>query len=316
MLQQTQVKTVIPYFQRFMESLPDLNSLAEAEEDVVLSLWSGLGYYSRARNLHRTAKIIMQEFQGEFPKSSQQLENLPGIGRSTAAAILSQAFGLPSAILDGNVKRVLTRYFRISGYPERSDVKNQLWDLANQCMSKTNCADYTQAIMDLGANCCKLRQPNCENCPLQSHCQANSKNEQTLYPEKKPKKIIPLQKQYFIVFSNSQGKIYLEKRPPVGLWGGLWCLPVLDIEKCPLEFTTNNYALTVINQSTLCKFIHKFSHFHLDINAIRLNVEHSNSRLFELPGRWYNLNEFHLLGLATPVSKILSLLEFDIGSKS
>lgn len=196
MLQQTQVQTVIPYFERFMQRFPNISDLALAHEDDVLSLWSGLGYYSRARNLHQTAKIILQHHQGIFPNDYTLLNELPGIGPSTAAAILSQAFNKPAAILDGNVKRVLTRFFRIQGHPEQTQVKKTLWELADSCMPQENCADYTQAIMDLGATCCTTKNPHCPNCPLQKNCLAFKHQEQYLYPTKK------LKNQYLFNISN------------------------------------------------------------------------------------------------------------------
>lgn len=185
MLQQTQVQTVIPYFERFMQQFPNINTLAQANDDEVLSLWSGLGYYSRARNLHQTAKIVVQHHGGVLPDNYQLLKELPGIGPSTAAAIASQAFNQPIAILDGNVKRVLTRFFMIKGYPEQAQVKKTLWELANSCMPNENCANYTQAIMDLGSLCCTPKNPNCHNCPLQNSCLALKYEEQHLYPTKR-----------------------------------------------------------------------------------------------------------------------------------
>lgn len=211
MLQQTQVQTVIPYFERFMDKFPSIDDLGKAHDDEVLALWSGLGYYSRARNLHKTAQIILNEYQGIFPQDLTLLNELPGIGASTAGAILSQAFNMPTAILDANVKRVLTRFFAIKGYPEQTQVKKTLWALANSCMPQEHCADYTQAIMDLGATCCTTKKPNCFNCPLQDNCKALQDKEQHLYPTKKIKKPVPVQQQQFLVLCNAQGDIYLEK---------------------------------------------------------------------------------------------------------
>ncbi len=219
MLQQTQVQTVIPYYNRFMAAFPDVHTLARAQEDEVLALWSGLGYYSRARNLHRTAYIISNEYQGNFPQNLEVLQTLPGIGPSTAAAIASQAFNLPTAILDGNVKRVLTRFFAISGWPERSDIKKKLWQLANACMPQHHCAEYTQAIMDLGALCCTSKKPKCSSCPVQASCEAHAKQEQLLYPNKKIKKAIPLQQQQFLVFMQRERPCLSGKTPTHGIVG-------------------------------------------------------------------------------------------------
>jgi A/G-specific adenine glycosylase len=307
MLQQTQVQTVIPYFKRFMERFPEINDLAKAKEDEVLSLWSGLGYYSRARNLHHTAQLIMKHHQGTFPHELHLLKELPGIGPSTAAAIKSQAFNQHAAILDGNVKRVLTRFFRIKGYPEQAQVKKTLWELAHSCMPQEHCADYTQAIMDLGATCCTLKKPNCSNCPLRADCLAFEHEEQHLYPTKKIKKPIPLHHQQFLVLYNEQGLIYLEKRPPVGLWGGLWCLPSLDKEACPLEFINQNYDLAGISTKHLITFKHRFSHFHLEINAVSIKTQALGRRVTENKGQWFKKEQLNSLGLAQPTYKILCL---------
>ncbi|OJX94599.1 MAG: A/G-specific adenine glycosylase, partial [Legionella sp. 40-6] len=227
MLQQTQVQTVIPYFERFMKVFPDIETLAYAQDDEVLALWSGLGYYSRARNLHKTAQIIVNEFASIFPQTLTQLINLPGIGESTAAAILSQAFNQRTAILDGNVKRVLSRFFMISGSVDQAATKRKLWSLADACMPEIQCADYTQAIMDLGATCCTPKNYNCVSCPVNTSCLAFNHGEQENYPTKKVKKQIPTVQKKFLVLTNHDGKIYLEKNPSTGIWGGLWCLPTV-----------------------------------------------------------------------------------------
>jgi A/G-specific adenine glycosylase len=308
MLQQTQVQTVIPYFERFMQRFPNIQDLAQAAEDDVLSLWSGLGYYSRARNLHHTAQIIESEYRGIFPQDLLLLKQLPGIGASTAAAILSQAFNLPTAILDGNVKRVLTRIFRVNGYPEQAFVKKNLWELADLCMPQEHCADYTQAIMDLGATCCTTKKPNCPNCPLHNNCLALKYEEQHLYPTRKIKKTVPIHQQQLLVLSNSQEQIYLEKRPPTGLWGGLWCLPSLDQDNCPLDFIWNEYDLTGETPQPLIAFKHRFSHFHLEINALSIKTQSRGNKLTEAKGRWFAKKDLSTLGLAQPTSKILALI--------
>ena len=308
MLQQTQVQTVIPYFERFMQRFPSIQDLALASDDEVLSLWSGLGYYSRARNLHKTAQIIANEYQGIFPDQLALVHELPGIGASTAAAILSQAFNQPTAILDGNVKRVLTRFFMISGHPEQAAVKKKLGELAQACMPPEHCADYTQAIMDLGATCCTTKKFNCLNCPLQDNCQAFKHQEQHLYPTKKIKKPVPIQQQQLLVLCNKQGHIYLEKRPPTGLWGGLWCLPSVDEGNCPLDFIRAEYDLAGDMPQPLIAFKHRFSHFLLEINALKIKTQVLGTKLGEAKGQWFAKENLRSLGLATPTSKILSLL--------
>lgn len=308
MLQQTQVQTVIAYFNRFIDRFPSIAQLAYATEDEVLSLWSGLGYYSRARNLHQTAKIIIEQYQGNFPQELSALMDLPGIGPSTAAAILSQAFNFPAAILDGNVKRVLTRFFMIKGLTEQAQVKKTLWDLANSCMPKERCADYTQAIMDLGALCCTSKNPDCTNCPLRNNCLAFENKEQHSYPTKKIKKPVPILEQQLLVLSNDQGLIYLERRPPTGLWGGLWCLPSIDIDDCPLTFIELNYALKGTNPKQLIAFKHRFSHFHLKIDAISIQTQAIMDQIAESSGTWFSKEQLSSIGLAKPTSLILSKL--------
>lgn len=308
MLQQTQVQTVIPYFNRFMAEFPRIDDLAQAHEDKVLSLWSGLGYYSRARNLHHTAKIISAQYAGIMPQDLSVLISMPGIGPSTAAAILSQAYNLPTAILDGNVKRVLTRFFRIAGWPEQAAIKKMLWELANECMHQERCAEYTQAIMDLGATCCTLKKPNCTQCPVQQHCQALKHNELHLYPTKKVKKAIPVHQQQFLVLHNQQKMIYLEKRPPTGLWGGLWCLPSINKECCPLSFIKQQYNLQGEQPTALTSFKHRFSHFHLEIDAIAITTKSLGMQVAETNGQWFTQHNLSSLGLAKPTVLILATL--------
>lgn len=308
MLQQTQVQTVIPYFNRFMEHFPSIEDLAQAGDDHVLSLWSGLGYYSRARNLHKTAQIISNDFAGLMPNDLDTLTAFPGIGPSTAAAILSQAYNLPTAIMDGNVKRVLTRFFRIAGWPEQAAIKKMLWELADKCMPKQRCADYTQAIMDLGATCCTLNKPNCIQCPLQAHCQAFQHEEQLLYPTKKIKKPVPLYQQQFLILRNQNNMIYLEKRPPVGLWGGLWCLPGIDTEVCPLTYIKQHYGVEGETPEPITSLKHRFSHFHLEIDAMLIKTRELRNNLAENNGQWFTQDALTDVGLAKPVSHILQHL--------
>ncbi|HAU1411403.1 TPA: A/G-specific adenine glycosylase [Legionella pneumophila] len=308
MLQQTQVQTVIPYFNRFIEHFPDIFLLANAEEDEVLSLWSGLGYYSRARNLHNTAKIISDQYNGVFPEDLNILVQLPGIGPSTAAAILSQAFNKPAAILDGNVKRVLSRFFLIEGWPEQAQVKKKLWGLASSCMPNERCADYTQAIMDLGATCCTNKNPQCLRCPVKNHCLAFHNKKQHLYPTKKIKKQRPILSQQFLVLHNGQNQVYLEKRPPSGLWGGLWCLPSINNQTCPIEHIQLFYKLQGDSPELITRFKHSFSHFHLEITALSIRIEPMNNFISESRGQWFTKETLPTLGLAKPTTLILSKL--------
>lgn len=304
MLQQTQVQTVVPYFERFMSVFPDLDSLAKAEEDEVLALWSGLGYYSRARNILKTAKIIVETFNGVFPHNLTELCSLPGIGESTAAAIASQAFNLPAAILDGNVKRVLSRYFMVDGIPGQTAVNKKLWNLAKQCMPEIRCADYTQAIMDLGATLCTRTKPSCSLCPLQTRCMANQQQAVSQYPFKKLKKVLPVQHQQFLLL-HKDNEIYLERRAPVGLWGGLWCLPTIDKDIDPISFVRQQYGWECSTSKNLSELKHSFSHFHLHISAVALNIQDLPLRMAEGPGDWFKEGQLERLGLAKPVSKII-----------
>lgn len=312
MLQQTQVQTVIPYFNRFMARFPTVAALAEANEDDVLSLWSGLGYYSRARNIHRTAKLIHDNYTGCFPTELPRLIELPGIGPSTAAAILSQAYNLPTAILDGNVKRVLARFFLVDGPTEQAAVKKRLWELADACMHQERCADYTQAIMDLGATCCTNLKPDCPHCPLKTHCSAYAQGLQHSYPTKKVKKTVPVHQQQLLVLYNEQGLIYLEKRPPTGLWGGLWCLPELAMNLCPQQYILHQYQFIGEKPMPLMAFKHRFSHFHLEINAVRIDTRISSRVIAESNGQWFTRDMLCSLGLAKPTSVILSKLYEEI----
>ena len=305
MLQQTQVKTVIPYFIKFMDRFPDVRSLALAPEDDVLAHWSGLGYYSRARNIHRSAMMIYTELDGEFPSNLEELIKLPGIGPSTAAAIASLAFNKATAILDGNVKRVLSRYFLVAGLPNLAEVNQKLMQLANACMPQERCADYTQAIMDMGATCCRSKNPDCITCPLQTGCGAYINRVVSDYPYKKLKKHIPTKHQQFLLMYNKFNLIYLEKRPPTGLWGGLWCMPSIDMDICPSSYIRNVYRLETSSTQHVMKIKHSFSHYHLHILALSLQCQASGDSVNECPGRWFRTDELSGLGLAKPVSLVL-----------
>jgi A/G-specific adenine glycosylase len=225
MLQQTQVQTVIPYFERFMARFPTVATLATAAIDDVLALWTGLGYYARARNLHRAAQQIMSTHQGVFPADLDALLALPGIGRSTAGAIRSLAFDQPAAILDGNVKRVLARFYAIAGWPGSTATQKALWAASEQLSPTSRCRDFTQAMMDLGATVCLPKQPRCANCPLRNHCQAYANNTIEHYPERRAKAIKPNRSVTWLLLQNSQGELGFEKRPSQGIWGGLYGFP-------------------------------------------------------------------------------------------
>ena len=299
MLQQTQVATVIPYYERFMASFPDVVSLADADVDQVLHHWSGLGYYARARNLHRAAQVIKQEYDGEFPADIEAVEQLPGIGRSTAGAILSLAHDQRHAILDGNVKRVLARHAAVDGWPGRTAVSRRLWELAEARTPHARVAAYNQAMMDLGATVCRRSSPECGHCPVSGDCKALSDNRIDELPGRKPKKAIP-QRQTVMLVQECDGKVLLEQRPPSGLWGGLWSLPeVAALERVLAELdvpATDIHELPVVD--------HAFSHFRLDITPVLLRGITSPS-LNDRPTQWYDLASPAEIGLAAPVRRIL-----------
>lgn len=307
MLQQTQVATVIPYFERFIATYPTVTDLANAELDQVLHLWSGLGYYARARNLHRAARMIRDQCAGEFPQTVAELETLPGVGRSTAGAIASIAFKQRAAILDGNVKRVLTRYRAIAGYPGDASVNKKLWDIAEELTPTERNADYTQAIMDLGATICTRSKPKCGLCPLNADCQAHLQNRVVEFPTRKASKALPVRTTYMLLVRN-QERIFLEKRPSTGIWGGLWSLPELkDVSE--IATWCRRHDMKVLQQKNWSAFRHTFSHYHLDITPIVLDVKPAIRKIMDSANHtWYNVDQPDALGLAAPVKKLLESL--------
>lgn len=242
MLQQTQVSTVIPYYQRFTENFNSINALANAAVDDVLALWTGLGYYARARNLNKAAIIMAQQHHGEMPNNIDDLIALPGIGRSTAGAIMSLAHQQKFAILDGNVKRVLARFFAIEGWPGKKDIENQLWQKAELLLPRQRIANYIQAQMDLGASVCTRSKPKCDLCPLTSGCIAFKQGNPKDYPTSKPNKVIPRRQTHWLIAQNSTGEILLEQRPQQGIWGGLWSFPEVE-DKGDLDYHSRKLNL-------------------------------------------------------------------------
>ena len=304
MLQQTQVSTVLGYFDRFMAALPTVRALAAAPEDEVLHLWTGLGYYTRARNLQKTAQLIMAEHAGEFPADVEALTALPGIGRSTAGAIASLSMGLRAAILDGNVKRVLARYVAHEGYPGEPKVAKQLWDVAERFTPQQRVNHYTQAMMDLGATLCTRSKPSCLLCPLRSGCQAHLLGLEIRYPIPKPRKALPQKRTLMPLLSNSSGDILLYRRPSSGLWGGLWSLPELD-DLQALETLASRHSLQLGERRELAGLTHTFSHFQLAIEPWLIQVASQPASVAEADWLWYNLATPPRLGLAAPVKKLL-----------
>jgi A/G-specific adenine glycosylase len=306
MLQQTQVATVIPYFDRFMQSFPNIIALAQASQDDVLLHWAGLGYYSRARNLHKAAIIIAEKYQGKFPEDYESVLALPGIGPSTAGAILAQALDQRHAILDGNVKRVLARYQAIKGWTGQVQVQKQLWQWAGTYTPEKNVADYTQAIMDLGATVCTRSSAKCDLCPLNEDCQAFKLDQVTAFPGKKPRKIIPVREKRFLIIRNNKGHYLMEKRPPTGIWGGLWSLPELAMDESIDKVIKENWQLSVTNFSDLPVFRHTFSHFHLDITPCEVHVTSAFQAVAD-DARYQWCADLSKLALATPVSSIMQV---------
>jgi A/G-specific adenine glycosylase len=307
MLQQTRVETVIDYFGRFMEALPTLADLAAADEDTVLALWSGLGYYRRARFLHRAARICMDRHGGELPRDFDALAALPGIGRSTAGAILAQAHGLRFPILDGNVKRVLTRLHGIHGHPGQARVEKQLWALAERHTPQQRLADYTQAIMDLGATVCVRSAPRCKVCPLAGACVARREGLTTDLPTPRKKKVIPTRSTCMLVLRDVQGCVLLERRGPTGVWSGLWSLPEADDES-EARRRAERHADCIVSRA-LDPFTHAFSHYRLDIRPLLFEAHKRTQRIEDHDNlRWCEPHRLDTLGLPAPVRKLLQAI--------
>lgn len=311
MLQQTQVSTVIPYYERFMARFPKITDLAAASQDEVLHLWTGLGYYARARNLHNAAKKVVDEFNGEFPTEFDEVVALPGIGRSTAGAILSLSLNQPLAILDGNVKRVLARYYGVAGWPGEKATESLLWQFAEQNTPDLKVADYNQAMMDMGATLCTRSKPNCAECPIAAQCVANEQQNYAAYPGKKPKKAIPVKTAQFVLF-REKNQILMEQRPPAGIWGGLWCF--LEASDHTPEQLAQQKGFSIISQSQLEPFRHTFSHFHLDISATLCDVQSgsaantASNQVQENKQIWFDLANPPKIGLAAATKKLFDQL--------
>ncbi|HEY8094535.1 MAG TPA: A/G-specific adenine glycosylase [Methylobacter sp.] len=303
MLQQTQVATVIPYFNAFTAKFPDIESLADAPIDEVLHLWSGLGYYARARNLHKTAQLIAE--RGRFPDTLDELIALPGIGLSTAGAILSIAFNRSQPILDGNVKRVLTRFKAVSGWPGNSAVNKELWAISAKLTPIARVADYTQAMMDLGATVCTRSKPACGDCPLNARCLSRLADNVSAFPTPKPAKTLPIKQLTLLLLSDADNRILLEKRPPTGIWGGLWSLPEFDSITAAQDWcSTRN--IHIVDQQTLATRRHTFSHYHLDYTPLLVQADNPINFVMEANQTvWYKVEQLNKLGLAAPIKQLL-----------
>lgn len=306
MLQQTQVVTVIDYYQRFMKRFPDVQSLAAAEQDEVLHYWTGLGYYARARNLHKCAQTVVQEFAGEFPDSVEGLESLSGIGRSTAGAIASISMGKHASILDGNVKRVLSRFHAVEGWPGNKKVADEMWLIAERYTPAKRTGEYTQAMMDLGATLCSRSKPQCQVCPLQAQCEAYAQDRVKAFPFSKPKKEKPVRSTRMLMLE-WEDRILLRQQPSSGIWGGLWIFPMMDVDNPMMEHELLSHATQSIYEGEV--FRHTFSHYHLDIHPVHIRLAKPIDAISEAKQLWYNLKQPDSVGLAAPVKKLLESLK-------
>jgi len=300
MLQQTQVSTVIPYFERFMLRFPEVADLASAHLDEVLALWTGLGYYARARNLHKTARMITQDWGGALPSRQADLMTLPGIGRSTAGAIAAICYGEAVAILDGNVKRVIARHFAIPGWPGQSKTTQALWAHAEAQTPSARVADYTQAMMDLGATVCTTKHPRCFACPLETSCLAKKGNRIDEYPGKKPKQAKPKKSTAMLIIRTGRGDIRLVQRPAEGIWGGLYSFP-----ECGIEDLETLLPSTAITQIHLPAFKHQFTHFELSIQPVLIDIQRRRD-VSRVPNEaWLKPDQPPTFGLSRPAERII-----------
>ena len=307
MLQQTQVQTVIPYFLKFIGKFPDIDSLANSNENEVLSYWSGLGYYSRGRNLFKAAKIIQKEFSSNMPSCLEELESLPGIGKSTAGAIRSLGFKLKAPILDGNAKRVLVRYFKIEDPIDLNKTSIELWKIAENNLPNKECDIYTQAIMDVGSLICKRRNPNCPECPLKRKCLSNKENIQNNLPNRSPKKAKPIKKLYWLILQNKNGELLLENRKSKGVWKGLWTFIGFEESNSRLRYQEKLPKDYKILEEGI-KTQHVFTHYKLDIDTISIELNKDFQNL-DNNKAWFNSDELKGIGLPAPVSKFLEKIK-------
>ena len=309
MLQQTQVGTVIPYYARFVECFPTIEALALAPLATVLELWAGLGYYARARNLHRCAQAIVADYRAEFPRDLQSLCELPGIGRSTAAAISVFAFGHRAPILDGNVKRVLARCFGIDGFPGSAATENVLWSLAETLLPAKHIEAYTQGLMDLGSTVCTRRKPSCEACPLHAMCIARLDGRQAELPVARPVKVLPERDTTLLLLTDGN-RFLLERRPPVGIWGGLLSLPE-GTGAGASEFA-RRHGCRLLEAQVLPSLKHTFSHFRLNILPLLCTVKATPHLVAEAGWQWLEHGEVDNAALPTPIMRLLKTIRKSI----
>ena len=309
MLQQTQVATVERYYARFMQTFPDVFTLAAAPQDDVLHLWSGLGYYSRARNLHKAAQQIVAEFKGELPITLEDMMSLQGVGRSTAGAVLALAMDQRQPILDGNAKRVLARFFAVEGWSGSTANLKTLWGYAEDTTPQARVANYTQAIMDLGATVCSRSRPACNDCPLRSGCAAVAQGLVNEIPAPKPKKVRPRRSTVMVIAINKGGDILLEKRPAQGIWGGLWSFPELAEQADVSDWCQQRLQMLPEAMDSWPMIAHSFSHYDLDMMPVEIRVSKQPAVIMDGDQwLWYNTRSPANVGLAAPVAKMLQSL--------
>jgi A/G-specific adenine glycosylase len=309
MLQQTQVATVIPFFKRFMQRFPDVAALADAPADEVLHLWTGLGYYARARNLHVAARLIRDQHDGRFPHTLEAVMELPGIGRSTAGAILAISAGARHSILDGNVKRVLARFYAIDGALDESATLARLWQLADDNTPEKGVSTYTQAIMDLGATLCTRGRPRCADCPIAEDCRARIEGRQGELPAPKAKRSVRKRKTAVMLVARRASKVLLVQRPPSGIWGGLWCLPEFEHRDAAEIYAHNTLASAKLARAPLPDIEHSFTHFDLVITPVVASCR-GEARVSDGNALWYDLTRPARVGLPAPIKTLLgNLLE-------
>ena len=304
MLQQTQVATALPYYLRFVERFPDLAALAAAPLDAVLELWSGLGYYRRAHHLHAAARAIVDRHGGRFPADAASLAALPGIGRSTAAAIAVFAFGAHAAILDGNVKRVLARHRGVDGFPGHAPVEAALWRHAEALLPERDIEAYTQGLMDLGAAVCTRTRPACERCPVAADCIARHEGRVDVLPAPRPAKLLPRRAVRVLLLTHA-GALLLEKRPPVGIWGGLWSLPEMPLDDDVEAHCRERFGADVVVEEALPPVEHGFTHFRLTLHPQRVAVRRWPTRV-EAPGTlWVLTQDAAHAAVPAPIRRLL-----------
>ena len=304
MLQQTQVSAVVPYYQRFLLAFPDLPALAAAPLERVLEQWSGLGYYSRARNLHRCAQELMDQFGGTLPNDIEALGRLPGIGRSTAAAIAAFAFGVRAPILDGNVKRVLARHAGVEGFPGERKIELRLWAIAEERLPATQVEAYTQGLMDLGATVCMRTRPACADCALAADCVALRTGRIDTLPTPRPRKTVPRRDATLLLLLRHDA-VLVERRPPLGIWGGLWSLPELPAGADAARYCATRFSASVRADKPLEVIEHGFTHFHLTITPQPCAVLSWNARAEEPGLLWLPLMDAGGAALPAPIRKFL-----------